>query len=252
MSESLENSLEFFAGWLSHPRRMVPCMSVNATSTVYPTQFDEVVAVLALAETKAYARKLLRQHNLYFDEDDLIASVAEKMLAHLCRNEAIGDGQPEAVKRYVFTLLRNSATGLLKAERRLANQVQHEGDMIAARVDATATGDLDPAVIKHDDLDDWRRVAQITISPKTPWLTAAALADLVVHEDPDVPIPARVMRPEHPAPGQDAEWVALHYAGRFDCFANPDTPTVRKRRSSAIAKLRSVLRNIANIRPGPS
>lgn len=75
------------------------------------------------------------------------------------------------------------------------------------------------------------------------WTCGAALVTLTLaeHEDlellPDTPVPD----PNSPAAQAGAIWAGLGFAGRSDCFDQPETGAVRERRSQALQRVRSLI-----------
>lgn len=223
-------------------------MTTVQMSSPLRAQFDKVAEVLATNAARSRAHYLLTKGGLNVEVDDLLATVAEKVCRQLLERGAIGDGKPNAIRRYVFTVIRHEVVNLLKARKRdlVVEHFEDWGDPDGFGSERPALAVPDPNDVDGLSYDDARLVAQLNSSPVHPWLTAAVLAHLVVDEDPDVPLPDRIVRPAHPVGAREADWVALQYAGRSACFEQPDTPTVRKRRSTGAKNVRAALGRVLN------
>lgn len=217
-----------------------------------PTTDQQWRAVLTLIEEPAvvaYTEKQLRTLALSggFEAADLRHSVLVRIRRRLAGGEPIGDGEPDAVRRYLYRTIRYTALDLLRAEQR-QRLVPRDGERTLVALD-DPTCSTDPSTPDPNDrIDvDWDRLRVLAADPpprQKRWLTAAVLGYLTVSENEEDGLPGRLRLPEEPAPGQVAEWVALQYAGRNDCFVEPETSTVRKRRSDAGRRLRDAMKPI--------
>ena len=145
-----------------------------------------------------------------------------------------------------------SAVDLLRSGRR-----ERLDSLVSGGVDGEdATDHFDPS----NDLDDRTPVPWIdstgddAIAPlvrwvlqlhlvdrptRDAWVTSAGLvlSHLSDHPElalaPEIPVPAPRSRAAHHGP----RWAALAYAGRLDCFEDPETGAVRQRRSVALRRI---------------
>ncbi len=229
------------------PAREPDAVSERVAPQSASTQLAEVYAFVQSPETRAFAARQLTRLGLAgtaYDVDDLLMTVVERLARRLANGKPIGDGAPSAIARYTSKVIRNTAFNLLEARKR------HPRTVALDEV-ATSDGDrsVDPALVTADDpaaLDGVRwddvRARVVRVTPATrPWVAAAALAHLAVDEAPDRALPTRIVLPAHPSPTQAADWASLQYAGLAHCFADDDTPAVRKRRSIALGHVHTAL-----------
>lgn len=209
-------------------------------------QWLRILDLLAHPDVVAYAQKQLRILGLHrvVEAADLLDTVLEGLHRQLAKGP-IGDGAPNALRRYVFTAVFNTARKLLEADKRQRLAPREKDPWSLVAIDDP--GNLVDAVTAdpNDRVDvDWDRLRLLATDPpprQKPWLTASVFAYLAASQGEDHGLPGRVRLPADPAPGQIAEWVALQYAGRNDCFVEPETPTIRKRRSDASGKLKDAV-----------
>lgn len=210
-------------------------------------QAQLLAEVLQRPEIRAFARNRLTSYGLHgtiYGVDDLLMGVAERVLRRLATCGPIDDGAPDPLERYVTRAIANAVIDLHRARPRagrpdpLDDVLGPDGD----RVDdpALITSAADP--FDGADWDAVRHVVHARVSVERPWVTAGVLAHLAIDECPDRPLPDRLRRPQNGTDVQVANWVALQYAGRHRCFETPESPTVAKRRSKAIASLLAALR----------
>ncbi len=185
--------------------------------------------------------------------DDLCQQVLVKVWSQIQgRSPDDERGPVDNVVGYARRCLRTSAVDLLRSGRR-----ERLDSLVSGGVDGEdATDHFDPS----NDLDDHTPVPWIdstgddAIAPlvrwvlqlhlvdrptRDAWVTSAGLvlSHLSDHPElalaPEIPVPAPRSRAAHHGP----RWAALAYAGRLDCFEDPETGAVRQRRSVALRRI---------------
>ncbi len=221
-------------------------MSVDVDAAVpQPGQLDEVVALFASSDVEAFAKSRLTSYGFKgsYAPEDLLGTAFEKVFTRLMKIGPIGDGEPDAVRRYVFRTVRNCAIDLLRARENQPKNVDVIGGDISA-MDNVPVPENEMPIASTEAWDRARAVAKASMSVRSPWLTAAVLAHLALDQEPDPPLPSRLKVPQDPAHGQVTQWAALQYAGRDNCFVEPDTAAVRKRRSDAMIRERDEMKAV--------
>jgi hypothetical protein len=206
---------------------------------------DDVAAVatwLASPEGRQAAGRWVRRMGL---SPDLAEDVAQEVLVRTAL--AVGRGEqlrsPEAwANRVGAFAARDLLRGALRRPRPAATDEDEEPLDIGGRADeveAVAVGAALAAGV--------RRAVAGRVAPR-PWVGAAALAHLAASVD-GAPVGPACPQPAGGAgPQEAAEWAALWYAGQVRCFADSvatETAAVRKRRSRAVAQVRTLLREAA-------
>lgn len=185
---------------------------------------------LSTAAASGTARRTLQGQRLSTSLADDVLQEARLRVWRLEERHAEAPDAPEAVARRAI----HRAVGDL-SRRRFRRPVEEHWDFD----DPIGVADAPPG----SDEDDTRRAV---IAAKTAAsMRAAALAKITFAFHPDVPVPLAAPQPADGGDDQRTDWAALWLAGER-CFP-PDDPAVRKRRSRAIATLRLLLGQAAEV-----
>lgn len=206
---------------------------------------DDVRAVatwLASPEGRQAAARWVRRHGL---AQDLAEDVAQEVLVRT--TIAVGNGEvlrnPAAwANRVGAFAARDLLRGALRRPRPGTTVEVEDPVELAARSD-----EVEAVAVGADLASGVRRAVAARVAAR-PWVGAAALAHLAAAAD-GAPVGPRCPQPAGGAgPLEAAEWAALWYAGQVRCFPEPGAPetaAVRKRRSRAVAQVRSLLHEAA-------
>lgn len=215
-------------------------VDTEAADTATREQYALLADLCRSTDVTTHAKRCLNRlglgHGVY-DEEDLVATAYLKVVGRIASRGPIDDGRPSPVRRYLFKVISNCAVDLLRA----ANAQPHPASLDEVATEPSTGTDLDGHLASFDTWDEARRAAQAALPDRQPWVTAAVLTHLTIDEEPDRQLPGHLRLPLQPSDGQVANWASLQYSGRSDCFEEPDTPTIQKRRSTAIKNVRAAL-----------
>lgn len=183
--------------------------------------------------------------------DDLIQDTVRRVWVAT----AGGDVAVDNLEAFVTTLLHRSAVDIVRGrirspqviDRRTVVDPDAEGQ--GSPFDGASPLDVEADALAGESLATVRRAIQQGLS-LDPVAGAAALAYLAVTVDGASPAPHCPQPAGGATPIEAAEWIALWYAGRHDCFAVDGAThpaTVRKRRSRWTRRFRDLLTNVATI-----
>lgn len=217
-------------------------------------QFEELQAWCLGPQGRGAAARSLRRTRLSADPgavDDLCQQVFIKVWQRLQRGPLDGPAHTSAVEAYAEVTVRNAANDLIRRGARdrldeLTDPTKRFGliEHLDEESDPDSGTGAQPSHIVGQPVR-WALHAHLAERQRRlqPWTIAAALVFVELADHPDLELLADTPRPHRQsrASHDGAGWAALAYAGRIDCFTQPETSAVRERRSTALARMRTAL-----------
>lgn len=218
------------------------------------SQLDELTSWCLGADARAAAASELRRLGLPDDEDhiddvcqDVLLSVLRRIEGRRAICDEIGRS---AVIPYARRALSHAAIDLV----RLGSAARLEALVAPAEL-----VDMAPHVdgpVLADDLQDTyvrsvrrsiHRQCEGAVRHRSEWAVAAALVAVTAADHPGLSLRPGTPQPDPRSPGAGAagRWAGLAYAGRADCFEQPETGAIRERRSTALRRVDGLLRDAA-------
>ena len=218
------------------------------------SQLGELASWCLGADARASAASELRRLGLPAHADHIDDVCQDVLLAVLRRIEGRGAICDEHGRSAVIPYARRSLSHAAIDLVRLGSAARLEALLDPSLlVDVAAPVD-GPGV--HDDLQEIyvrsvrhaiHRQSSVLARHRAEWAVAAALVAVTAADHPGLALRAGTPQPDPRSPGVGAagRWAGLAYAGRVDCFEQPETGAVRERRSTALRRVDGILRNAA-------
>lgn len=216
------------------------------TSERRQAQTEELAQWALSADARSAAAADLHRFGLphgHDQVDDVLGDVSEKVWRRI-RREPLDVREGTSVIAYARRSIANSVIDLVRGRHDVAlddllelghEPSQEEPDLFKDPL--ADTGGPDAAQLV-------RRALHGELSGRyvRAWHVAAALVVVALSQD-EVAVAVDIPRPSatHGGAARPQYWAALAYAGEDRCFADPDTPAVRERRSQAMRRVQETL-----------